>query len=109
MNRGHDSQQAELFHSRAGGSDPDAAPPGPIRQYMDRGLTVLSPQREQRYAQTSRPSIPPEKLIRALLLPVRYRLWSERLLKELCRTTCCSVGLSPSIGCASVVGYDRLN
>ena len=49
---------------------------------MDTALTALSPQLEQLYARTGRPSIAPEKLLRALLLQVRYSPRSELLLME---------------------------
>jgi transposase len=42
----------------------------------------LSPQLAKLYAHTGRPSIAPEKLLRALLLQVLYSLRSERLLME---------------------------
>jgi transposase len=49
---------------------------------VDTALTTLSAQLEPLYARTGRPSIPPEKLLRALLLQVLYSLRSERLLME---------------------------
>lgn len=54
----------------------------PIRQYVDTALIALSPQLAKRYAHTGRPSMAPEKLLRALLLQGRYRLRSERLVRE---------------------------
>lgn len=38
----------------------------PIRQYVDTVLTALSPKLEKLYAQTGRPSIATENLLRAL-------------------------------------------
>ena len=49
---------------------------------MDTALTALSLQLAKLYAHTGRPSIAPEKLLRALLLQVLYSLRSERLLME---------------------------
>ncbi len=43
---------------------------------------ALSPRFEKLYARTGRPSIPPEQLLRALLLQVFYTIRSERLLME---------------------------
>ena len=40
------------------------------------------PQFEAMYAKVGRPSIPPEKLLRALLLQVLYTVRSERMLME---------------------------
>ena len=54
----------------------------PIRHYVDTALVALSPELETLYARTGRPSIAPEKLLRALLLQVLYSLRSERLLME---------------------------
>ena len=42
----------------------------------------MSPELETLYARTGRPSIAPEKLLRALLLQLLYSLRSERLLME---------------------------
>jgi transposase len=49
---------------------------------VDVVLKELSPLFESLYAKTGRPSIAPEKLLRALLLQVLYSVRSERLLME---------------------------
>lgn len=61
---------------------PATHPLRPIRQDVDTALTALSPKLEKLYARTGRPSIAPEKLLRALLLQILYSLRSERLLME---------------------------
>jgi transposase len=48
----------------------------------DEALSTLSRQFEQVYSDFGRPSIPPEQLLRALLLQVLYTIRSERLLME---------------------------
>jgi transposase len=53
-----------------------------IRQLVDAVLVDLSPQFDALYAATGRPSIPPEQLLRALLLQVLYTVRSERQLME---------------------------
>lgn len=53
-----------------------------IRKMTDRALAGLSRQFNAMYSVTGRPSIPPEKLLRALLLQVLYTVRSERLLME---------------------------
>jgi transposase len=53
-----------------------------IRALVDVVLKELSPQFAQLYSYTGRPSIAPEKLLRALLLQVLYTVRSERLLME---------------------------
>src|SRR5207245_9057417 len=54
----------------------------PIRKMTDAVLQRLSPRFERMYSTTGRPSIPPEKLLRALLLQMLYSVRSERLLME---------------------------
>ncbi len=49
---------------------------------VDQVLGALSPQFDQLYSAVGRPSIPPEQLLRALLLQVLYTVRSERLLIE---------------------------
>ena len=53
-----------------------------IRALTDEALRSMSVQWERLYATTGRPSIPPEQLLRALLLQVLYTVRSERLLME---------------------------
>jgi len=53
-----------------------------IRQLTDQTLERMSSRFEEMYSWTGRPSIPPEKLLRALLLQVLYTIRSERLLME---------------------------
>jgi transposase len=48
----------------------------------DEALRQLRPRFERLYAKTGRPSIPPEKLLRALLLQALFSVRSERLLME---------------------------
>ena len=53
-----------------------------VRALTDDGLRSMSPQFARLYSTTGRPSIPPEQLLRALLLQVLYTVRSERLLME---------------------------
>ena len=53
-----------------------------IRIVVDRVLEQLSPRFNKLYARAGRPSIAPEKLLRALLLQLLYSVRSERLLME---------------------------
>ena len=53
-----------------------------IRNIVNEALAVLSPEFETLYAKSGRPSIPPEKLLRALLLQAFYSVRSERQLME---------------------------
>ena len=53
-----------------------------MRDLMDAALRELSPRFAMMYATTGRPSIAPEKLLRAQLLQILYTIRSERLLME---------------------------
>jgi transposase len=53
-----------------------------IRRMTDAALARLSARFDRMYSTTGRPSIPPEKLLRALLLQMLYSIRSERLLVE---------------------------
>src|SRR4029077_65046 len=53
-----------------------------IRQMTDTALDQLSARFERIYSDVGRPSIPPEQLLRALVLQVLYSVRSERLLME---------------------------
>jgi transposase len=53
-----------------------------IKAMMDRALQALSPELDRLYSRVGRPSIPPERLLRALLIQYLYGIRSERLLME---------------------------
>jgi transposase len=53
-----------------------------IRQMTDEVFQRLSPRFARLYSDIGRPSIPPEQLLRALLLQSLYTIRSERLLME---------------------------
>src|SRR5437879_711834 len=53
-----------------------------IRKIVNETLVMLSAEFEKLYAKSGRPSIPPEKLLRALLLQAFYSVRSERQLME---------------------------
>ena len=61
---------------------PAKHPLRPIRLTVDEVLKALSPDFSGLYSAFGRPSIPPEKLLRALLLQVLYTVRSERMLME---------------------------
>ena len=67
--RGADGQQATMFSYLSPEERvPEDHPLRSIRQLADRMLKQLSPQFEKMYSEVGRPSIAPEKLLRALLL-----------------------------------------
>jgi len=81
--RGDDQQAGHLFsylspEQRVPADHPLRA----IRQMTDLALETLSPRFDALYAAIGRPSIPPEQLLRALLVQVLYSVRSERLLME---------------------------
>ena len=61
---------------------PQNHPLRPMREIVNAVLRDLSPLFEGLYAKSGRPSIPPERLLRALLLQMLYTIRSERLLME---------------------------
>ena len=61
---------------------PPNHPLRPVRKMMDEALAEMSPHFTRLYAKRGRPSIAPEKLLRALLLQVLYTIRSERQLME---------------------------
>jgi transposase len=81
--RGNDEQTGHLF-SYLSPEDrvPANHPLRAIRTMTDDALADLSERFELLYARVGRPSIPPEQLLRALLLQILYSVRSERLLME---------------------------
>lgn len=81
--RGLDTQQSAMFSYL---SPEDRVPVGhplrAVRDLTDRILAELSTVFAAMYSDMGRPSIPPEKLLRALLLQILYTVRSERMLME---------------------------
>ncbi len=61
---------------------PQDHPLRPIRKAVDEIFRSMNREFDGLYANTGRPSIPPERLLRALLLQVFYSVRSERMLVE---------------------------
>src|SRR6266516_2924777 len=81
--RGEDTQQSTMFSYLSPEKRvPASHPLRPIRILVDRILVRLNTRFERMYATTGRPSIAPEKLLRALLLQILYSVRSERMLME---------------------------
>jgi transposase len=81
--RGTDQQQATLFsYVSLEQRVPQDHPLRALRGMVDTALRGLASRLTALYAQTGRPSIPPERLLRALLLQILYSVRSERLLME---------------------------
>jgi transposase len=81
--RGQDHQQSDIFsylspEQRVRRDHPLRA----IRAMADLALKSMSERFDVMYSTTGRPSIPPEKLLRAQLIQMLYSVRSERLLME---------------------------
>lgn len=81
--RGGDNRTGELFsyvdlEARVRGDHPLRA----IRTIVNEALAALEREFAALYSPLGRPSIPPEKLLRAMLLQAFYSIRSERLLME---------------------------
>jgi transposase len=81
--RGHVDDQLPLFHvfSVEDRIRPDH-PLRDIKRRVDRLLAGMSPAFAEAYSHTGRPSVPPERLLKALLLMALYSVRSERQLCE---------------------------
>jgi transposase len=81
--RGHDQQQDSMFsYISLEKRVPSDHPLRRVRAMTDRALGELSPKFSEMYSRYGRPSIAPEKLLRALLLQMLFSVRSERLLME---------------------------
>jgi transposase len=81
--RGSDTKQSSMLclispEARV----PSEHPLRAIKKLADEALRALSPVFDEMYAATGRPSIPPERLLKATLLMALYTVRSERLLCE---------------------------
>jgi transposase len=81
--RGEDQRSEGLFsYVRLETRIPADHPLRAIRELVDAALAELSRAFDKLYAREGRPSIPPERLLRALLLQAFYTVRSERQLME---------------------------
>jgi transposase len=81
--RGDDRPAEGMFsYLRLEDRVPSGHPLRKIRTLVDATLTDLSSSFDELYARNGRPSIPPERLLRALLLQAFYTVRSERQLME---------------------------
>jgi transposase len=81
--RGDDLQQQAMFsYISPEARVPKDHPLRPIQIMVDNALFDLAPLFKEMYSHTGRPSIPPEQILRALLLQIFYSIRSERMLVE---------------------------
>jgi transposase len=81
--RGPDAQQSAIFSYLSPEQRvPANHPLRRIREITDRVLDELCDVFDEMYSKMGRPSVPPEKILRALLLQVLYTIRSERMVIE---------------------------
>ena len=81
--RGDDQQQSGMFsYVTLNDRVPMDHPLREIRKAVDEVLRGMAKEFDGRYAKTGRPSVPPERLLRAVLLQILYTVGSERMLME---------------------------
>jgi transposase len=81
--RGEDQRQVSVFtYVSLEERVPKDHPLRRIRPLVDEIFRVMSRDFDGLYASTGRPSVPPERLLRALLLQIFYSVRSERMLME---------------------------
>ena len=81
--RGTDQTQSAMFsYVSPEARIPADHPLRATREMTNRALTRMDRKFRKLYSRTGRPSIPPEQLLRALLLQVLYTIRSERMLME---------------------------
>lgn len=81
--RGEEQFQEEMFsYGSLSQRVPEGHPLRRVRVLADEAMSSLEPRFERMYSRMGRPSIPPEHLLRALLLQMLYTVRSERMLME---------------------------
>jgi transposase len=81
--RGDDHKQTAMYsYVTLAQRIPEDHPARQIRSMVDRALERMDAQLEELYSTTGRPSIAPERLLRASLLMILYSVRSERQLME---------------------------
>ena len=81
--RGDDQQQSGMIsYVSLEERVPQDHPLRSIRKGVDEVLKTMAKQFDGMYAKTGRPSVPPERLMRAVILQILYTVRSERMLME---------------------------
>ena len=107
--RGED-QRADGFFSyvRLETRIPAEHPLRPIRELVDAALRELSRDFRKLYSRDGRPSIPPERLLRALLLQAFFMVRSERQFDGAARLQFAVPLVRRAVGGRSGAGRDRV-
>ena len=82
MRRPDHQQQKLFFYFSAESRVPKSHPLRPLKKMVDEALKSMDEQFRKMYSTIGRPSIPPERLLKALLLQILYSIRSERALIE---------------------------
>src|SRR5512136_770222 len=82
MRGNEDKQQPVFSYVSLEERVPADHPLRPIRRVVDQILSGMWQRFDTLYAESGRPSIPPERLLRALLLQIFYSVRSERMLMQ---------------------------
>src|SRR2546423_3169999 len=81
--RGDDQQQSDMFsYLSLEQRVPPDHPLRVVRKTVDEILRGMNREFDRMYAKTGRPSVPPERLLRAVLLQIFYTVRSERMLMD---------------------------
>ena len=81
--RGDDQQQSGMFsYVSLEERVPQDHPLRRVREMVDQILRAMAKEFDGMYAKTGRPSVPPERLLRAVVLQIFYTVRSERMLME---------------------------
>lgn len=81
--RGTDQRQQAMFsYVSVEARVPKDHPLRPVREMVDEALRQMSVEFSGMYSSMGRPSIPPERLLRASILQILYGIRSERMLME---------------------------
>lgn len=81
--RGHRTEQTSMLCLLSvEGQIPHDHPLREVKALADEALTALSPLFDEMYAETGRPSVPPERLLKSMLLIALHSVRSERMFCE---------------------------
>jgi len=78
--RGRGQKQTSMFVTNPEERIPSSHPIRKVKELADEVLRALGPRFDEMYAEAGRPSIPPERLLKATLLMALYSVRSERML-----------------------------
>lgn len=97
--RGDSTNQGELFsYVSLEARIPDNHPIRKVRKIVDTALAEIEPAFNDMYSSVGRPSIPPEQLIRSMLLQIFFTIRSER---QMAMPNCIERAQAKNLACAT--------